>query len=122
MQDSAEGPLVQFGRLVDHRLRELYAFEMQGHVSQANITRTADGKWSKAYFRFPVQSVHIEIASTMPPEFIGEIDYDRVLYVQTADNREEVVQQVGNPLPDMKPVRSIEKYAYRNGNWVFIEE
>jgi hypothetical protein len=122
MGNGGEGPLVQFGRLVDHRLRELYAFEMQGQVSQANITQTADGKWSKAYFRFPVQSVHIEIASTMPPEFVGEIAYDRVLYVQSADSEEEVVRQTGTPAPDTEPVRTTEKYSFTNGEWVFVEE
>ncbi|KPL05555.1 hypothetical protein AMJ85_11685 [candidate division BRC1 bacterium SM23_51] len=117
-----EGPLVEFGRLADQRLRELQAYEIGGQQSQEGIAQGDDGKFYKAYYRFPLRAIRISVANLAPLELEGEIQYDHVLVVQSAESKEALVGQQGRPREGDQPVRATEKYRYQNGDWSFVEK
>ena len=117
-----EGPLVEFGRLADQRIAELRAYEAKCQAAADGVTSCPDGRYHKAYFRFPVKSVQVSVSPADPSILDGEIAYDQTVHVQTGDSPEAILKEPGQPSKDTPPAATSEKYRFRNGEWVYIED
>jgi hypothetical protein len=90
-------------------------------VADTGTTRGAEGRLYKAYYRFPFRGTNVKIVSLNPMELEGEINYDQVLFVQSAGTMQELTAQVGQLSKGTPPAPTSEKYAYRNGEWSYVE-
>lgn len=121
-QAGQQSPLVQFALLADQRLRELRAYSEAGQRSDKGIEKGEDGKYYKAYYRFPLRSIGLSVKDAAALELEGEIAYDRVLFVQSAESKEALLEQTGRPYEQARAVRVTEKYRFKNGKWEYVEK
>ena len=121
-ESASEGPIVEFARLADQRARELKAYEAAGRSTREGLTKGHKGKYCKAYYRYPLGAISLNVENAEPARLLGEIRYSVAVYIQTGNSAEAALASVGKADPSVEPVAAVESYRYEKGEWEYVEE